>query len=140
MIILSNFFIVFNTFYKLLIMGYNIYQEVFLMINRNDNPDYLNAFLDYTLINLNKSPNSVKEYNYDLANFLRYIKQKYCTLSEDEKDFKKIIYKDVPFEVINKVKLSDIRSYLSILRTSSGCKATDPCFRNFSDFLQEYRN
>ena len=94
------------------------------MINRNDNPDYLNAFLDYTLINLNKSPNSVKEYNYDLANFLRYIKQKYCTLSEDEKDFKKIIYKDVPFEVINKVKLSDIRSYLSVLRTSSGCKAT----------------
>lgn len=94
------------------------------MINRNDNPDYLNAFLDYTLVNLNKSPNSVKEYNYDIANFLRYIKQKYCNLSEEENDFKKIIYKNVPFEIINKVKLSDIRSYLSILRIEGNCKAT----------------
>ena len=94
------------------------------MINRNDNPDYLNAFLDYSLVTLIKSPNSVKEYNYDLANFLRYIKQKYCKLSDDEKEFKSIIYKDVPFEIINKIKLSDIRSYLSILRTDAGCKAT----------------
>lgn len=94
------------------------------MINRNDNPDYLNAFLDYTLINLNKSPNSVKEYNYDLANFLRYIKQKYCTLSKDEKDFKDIVYKDVSFDTMKKVRLSDIRSYLSMLRTTGNCKAT----------------
>ena len=94
------------------------------MINRNDNPDYLNAFLDYTLIILNKSPNSVKEYNYDIANFLRFIKQRYCSLSKDENEFKKIIYKDVPFDVINKVKLSDIRSYLSMLRTEGNCKST----------------
>ena len=94
------------------------------MINRNDNPDYLNAFLDYTLIILNKSPNSVKEYNYDIANFLRFIKQRYCSLNEDENEFKKIIYRDVPFDVINKIKLSDIRSYLSMLRTYGNCKAT----------------
>jgi site-specific recombinase XerD len=94
------------------------------MINRDDNPDYLNAFLDYTLINLNKSPNSVKEYNYDLANFLRYIKQKYCTLSEKEENFKDIIYKSVSFETIKTIKLSDIRSYLSMLRTTENCKAT----------------
>lgn len=94
------------------------------MINRHDNPDYLNAFLDYTLINLNKSPNSVKEYNYDLANFLRFVKQKYCVLSESEKDFKNIIYKDVSFDTIKKVRLTDIRAYLSMLRTSGNCKAT----------------
>lgn len=94
------------------------------MINRLDNPDYLNAFLDYSLVTLNKSPNSVREYNYDLANFLRFIKQRYCTLAEDENEFKKIIYKDVSFDVIKKIKLSDIRYYLSTLRTTENCKAT----------------
>lgn len=94
------------------------------MINRNDNPDYLNAFLDYSLIILNKSPNSVKEYNYDLANFLRFVKQRYCSLNDSEKEFKNIVYKDIPFDIIKKVKLSDIRSYLSVLRTEGNCKAT----------------
>lgn len=94
------------------------------MINRHDNPDYLNAFLDYTLINLNKSPNSVKEYNYDLANFLRFVKQRYCVLSNSEKEFRNIIYKDVSFDTIKKVRLTDIRAYLSMLRTNSNCKAT----------------
>ena len=94
------------------------------MINRLDNPDYLNAFLDYSLVTLNKSPNSVREYNYDLANFLRFIKQRYCTLTEDENEFKKIVYKDVSFDVIKIVKLSDIRYYLSTLRTTENCKAT----------------
>lgn len=94
------------------------------MINRNDNPDYLNAFLDYSLIILNKSPNSVKEYNYDLANFLRFVKQRYCSLKDSEKEFKSIIYKDVSFDIMKKVKLSDIRSYLSVLRTEGNCKAT----------------
>ena len=37
------------------------------MIKRKDNPDFLNAFLDYSATILNKSPNSIKEYNYDLS-------------------------------------------------------------------------
>lgn len=94
------------------------------MINRNDNPNYLNAFLDYTLVNLNKSPNSVKEYNYDLANFLRFVKQRYGNLDKSEDEFKKIVYRDLPFDTLKKVKLSDIRTYLSVLRTESNCKAT----------------
>ena len=32
------------------------------MIKREDNPDFLNEFLDYTITILNKSPNTVKEY------------------------------------------------------------------------------
>lgn len=43
-------------------------------INADQNPEYVNSFLDYSLTILNKSPNSVKEYNYDLTMFLRYIK------------------------------------------------------------------
>ena len=37
------------------------------MINTDGNPDFLNAFLDYTTLILNKSPGTVKEYNYDLT-------------------------------------------------------------------------
>ena len=44
------------------------------MIKREENPEYLNAFLDYSATILNKSPNSIKEYNYDLGMFLRFIK------------------------------------------------------------------
>ena len=44
------------------------------MINREDNPEFLNSFLDYSITILNKSTNSVKEYNYDLAMFLKYMK------------------------------------------------------------------
>ena len=43
------------------------------MIPREKNPEYLNSFLDYSITILNKSPNSVKEYNYDLANFLKFM-------------------------------------------------------------------
>ena len=43
------------------------------MIPKEKNPEYLNAFLNYSITILNKSPNSVKEYNYDLANFLKFI-------------------------------------------------------------------
>ena len=35
------------------------------MINTDGNPEFLNSFLDYTATILNKSPNTVKEYNYD---------------------------------------------------------------------------
>ena len=44
------------------------------MIKREENPDYINSFLDYSATILNKSPNSIKEYNYDLAMFFRFIK------------------------------------------------------------------
>ena len=44
------------------------------MISRNENPEFLNNFLDYTITILNKSPNTVKEYNYDLRTFFRFRK------------------------------------------------------------------
>ena len=44
------------------------------MIKREENPEFINAFLDYSITILNKSPNSIKEYNYDLAMFFRFMK------------------------------------------------------------------
>ena len=34
-----------------------------IMIPKEKNPEYLNSFLNYSITILNKSPNSVKEYN-----------------------------------------------------------------------------
>ena len=58
------------------------------MINREENPDYVNSFLDYSATILNKSPNSIKEYNYDLMMFLRFIKIHFHLTQEV--DFRKL--------------------------------------------------
>ena len=83
------------------------------MIDRNDNPDYLNSFLDYAITILNKSPNTVKEYNYDLANFLKFIKI-HLKLT-NERDYSKIIINDMKLDTIKKITLEDIHSYLSYM-------------------------
>ena len=56
------------------------------MIQREDNPEYVNQFLDYTATILNKSPNTIKEYNYDIAMFLRFIKIHFKMTNETELD------------------------------------------------------
>ncbi len=91
------------------------------MINRDDNPDYLNSFLDYSITILNKSPNSIKEYNYDLATFLKYIKIRYGLTNET--DFSKIIIKDVDLDIIKKITLDDIHAFISYLATELRSKS-----------------
>ena len=85
------------------------------MINRELNPDFLNSFLDYSITILNKSPNSIKEYNYDLANFLKFIKIEYKLT--DEKDYSKIDIADISIDVIKKITLEDIHKYISYMAT-----------------------
>mgnify|MGYP002625580604 CR=1 FL=1 len=71
------------------------------MIPREKNPDYINSFLDYSITILNKSPNSVKEYNYDLAAFLKFIKMHFHLT--DETDLEKINYDDITLDIIKKI-------------------------------------
>ena len=52
------------------------------MIQREENPEFLNDFLDYQSTILNKSPNSIKEYNYDIAHFLKFIQTVYWHLDK----------------------------------------------------------
>ena len=95
------------------------------MINREENPDYINSFLDYSATILNKSPNSIKEYNYDLQMFLRFIKIRFNLTSET--DYAKITTKDISLETIKKIKLDDIHAFLSYmaidLRSKSATRA-----------------
>lgn len=91
------------------------------MKNHEDNPDYLNSFLDYTITILNKSPNTVKEYNYDLTMFLRFIKIKFNLTEEEE--FSNITIKDISLNTIKKIRLDDIHAFLSYLTTNYHSKA-----------------
>ena len=83
------------------------------MISRENNPDYINSFLDYSTTILNKSPNSIKEYNYDLAMFLKYIKIHFNLTKEE--DFSKITINDISIDTIKKIKLDDIHAFISYL-------------------------
>lgn len=91
------------------------------MINRDNNPDYLNSFLDYSESILNKSPNSVKEYNYDLNLFLKYIKIHFKLTNEE--DFSKIEITDISIDTIKKIKLDDIHAFLSYMAREQRSKA-----------------
>ena len=91
------------------------------MISRENNPDYLNSFLDYMVTIQNKSPNTIKEYNYDLATFLKIIKIQF-KLTE-EKKLENITYNDISLDTISKIKLDDIHSYLAYLTTNFKSKA-----------------
>lgn len=91
------------------------------MIDRNLNPDYLNSFLDYSATILNKSPNTIKEYNYDIFNFLKFIKIQFKI--ENEKSLEEITdVSDIPLSIINKITLDNIHSYISYLAINLNCK------------------
>jgi len=87
------------------------------MINREENPEFLNDFLEYSLVILNKSPNTIKEYNYDIAHFLKYIKFKFgLTNINNEYDIKTIKIVDFDLNTIKKIRLQDIHSFLAYLK------------------------
>ncbi len=92
------------------------------MIKREDNPEFLNSFLDYSITILNKSPNSIKEYNYDLAMFLKFIKMHFNMT--DETDLKNIKINDMNLDTIKKIKLDDIHAFLSYMTREFHSKAT----------------
>lgn len=91
------------------------------MINRDDNPEFVNSFLDYSITILNKSPNSIKEYNYDLSMFLKYMKI-YFKLT-NETDFSKISINDFDIDTLKRITLEDIHSFVSFLAVNNRSKA-----------------
>jgi len=86
------------------------------MIKREDNPFFLNSFLDYNITILNKSPNTIKEYNYDLANFLKFISLKYKLSNKTE--IKEVMIDSMDISDVKKITLEDIHSYISYMATN----------------------
>ena len=83
------------------------------MIRREENPDFINSFLDYSATILNKSPNTIKEYNYDLMMFFRFIKIHF-NLTE-ETDFAKININDISIATVKKISLEGIHAFISYM-------------------------
>ncbi len=92
------------------------------MINRDKNPEFLNSFLDYSITILNKSPNSVKEYNYDLNMFLKYMMIEFK--ETNEKDFDKIDISNFSVDTLKKINLNNIHSFISYLAITNQSKAS----------------
>lgn len=92
------------------------------MIPRDKNPEYLNSFLDYSITILNKSPNSVKEYNYDIANFLKFMMIHFKLTNET--DYEQIDITTFSEQDLKKIALSDIHSYVSHLAIDNKSKTT----------------
>ncbi len=90
------------------------------MLKTEENPDYLNSFLDYSTTMLNKSPNSIKEYNYDLTMFLKYIKIHFGLTKET--NFEKITTKDISLDTIKKINLNDIHAFIGYLAREQNSK------------------
>ena len=83
------------------------------MLDKQLNPDFLNDFLNYSIVILNKSENTVKEYNYDLNSFLKFIKIHFNLTNEE--DFSKIMINDLELSDLKKIKLEDLHSYLAYI-------------------------
>lgn len=89
------------------------------MIHIDDNPDYLNSFLEYSLTYKKKSLNSVDQYNSDLIMFLRYMK--YHFKMTDEAEFSNINIKDFTIQDLAKVKENDIHNFITYLSINRKC-------------------
>lgn len=87
------------------------------MINRDENPVFLNDFLDYSSTILNKSPNTMKEYNYDINHFLRFIKYKFNMAKMDnEVGLANIKINDLTVETIARIQIEDIHAFLGYMK------------------------
>lgn len=87
------------------------------MILRENNPEFLNDFLDYSSTILNKSKNTIKEYNYDISHFLKFIKYHYKMVSIESEEFiKEIEIADLTLDTIKKITLQDIHAFLGYLK------------------------
>ena len=90
------------------------------MIDPSENPEFLNSFLQNSEVILNKSKNSVKEYNYDLANFFKFMSNHLGNSSN--KNLKEIDIHSLDMEFLNKITLDDIKSYLYYLKSNFDSK------------------
>lgn len=108
------------------------------MLDTRNNPPFLNDFLKYITTILNKSKNTVKEYNYDIAHFLKYLMYHY-NLTEEE-NIKNIDISNMDVNILKKVTLTDIHDFLFYLTETYNSKPATrarkvSCLRVFFNYL-----
>ncbi len=92
------------------------------MINQKENPDFLNSFLQYSTVILNKSKNSIKEYNYDLSNFFKFMCNHLGYASNE--NVRDIDIHSLNIDFLKQITLEDIHSYLYYMKDTYNSKAT----------------
>lgn len=75
-------------------------------------PIILEDYLNYMETIKGTSPNTIKEYFFDLRTFLKFLKIRYKLVS-DEADFKDIYIEDIDINFIKRVNIQDLHSYIS---------------------------
>jgi len=113
------------------------------MLDSNKNPVLLNNFLVYNQTILNKSENTIKEYNYDLNKFFKFIKiHKNLT---QELDFGKIDITDIDLNLIKQIDINDLYAFIGYL--TNECKNAPPSrarkiasLRSFFNYLTKRTN
>ena len=78
----------------------------------NDTPIILDDFLNYIQTIKGKSINTVTEYQYDLRTFFRFLKIRYKIIKPDV-DFNDIDISDIDINIIKRVTLQDLYSFIS---------------------------
>ncbi len=77
-------------------------------------PYLLRDFVNYN-INLNKSPNTIKEYKYDLVRFLKFMKAYDQGLNPRKMDYDNIDISKIDSNFLGNISSSDIYEYMSYL-------------------------
>ncbi|TJX62970.1 tyrosine recombinase XerC [Soehngenia saccharolytica] len=78
------------------------------------NPIILDDYLDYMETIKGTSPNTTKEYYYDLKTFFKFLKIRYG-LVEENIGFEDIDISDIDINIIRKVNIQDLYSFMSFL-------------------------
>ncbi|HPP31100.1 MAG TPA: tyrosine recombinase XerC [Soehngenia sp.] len=78
------------------------------------NPIILDDFLDYMETIKGTSPNTAKEYYYDLKTFFKFMKIRYALVKENV-EFEDIDISDVDIDFIRKINIQDLYAFMSFL-------------------------
>ena len=89
------------------------------MIKFEENPNFLNSFLEYSQAYQRKSPNSVDQYNADLNMFLKFMKYHFHLTSET--DLSKINIDDFSISDLERITQDDIHTFISYLSLKRKC-------------------
>ena len=87
-------------------------------------PQFLKDYLIYMSVIKGKSENTIKEYFYDLRMFLRYLL--YSNKISSKEDFLKAPITDFDFNLIKKVQLTDLYSFMAYVNNEH---SSDDCYR-----------
>lgn len=103
------------------------------------NPLILDDYLNYLESIRGTSPNTIKEYYYDLNTFFRYMKLRYKLVPSDM-DFEEIEIDDIDLSLIKKIDIQDLHSYISyvdkILKNGNHAKSRKvSSLRSFFKYL-----